>query len=208
MFIAFEGGEGSGKTTQLQELASWLRARGLEVLATREPGGTPAGRRWRAVLLDEQPGEELSPRAEALLYAADRAQHVDTVIRPALARGAVVLTDRFADSTLAYQGAGRRVALDETSRVNDYATGGLTPDLTVLLDLPAETGLARSGAGSDRMESEPVEFHERVCREFRALAQRDPARYLVLDATQPVERVARLVRERVQPLLTGPERVP
>lgn len=207
MFIAFEGGEGSGKTTQLQQLASWLRARGLEVVATREPGGTPTGRRLRAVLLDE-PGEELSPRAEALLYAADRAQHVDTVIRPALARGAVVLTDRFADSTLAYQGAGRRVQLDETARVNDYATGGLTPDLTVLLDLPAEAGLARSGAGGDRMEAEPVDFHERVRREFRALAQRDPARYLVVDTTQPAEQVARLVRERVQPLLTGPARVP
>lgn len=203
VFIAFEGGEGSGKTTQVRALAVWLRDQGFEVVTTREPGATRAGMRLRAIVLD-QSHEDLSPRAEALIYAADRAEHVDNVIRPALKRGAVVLTDRFVDSTLAYQGAGRRLPMDEMARLNRYATGGLVPDLTVLLDLPAEVGLERFGSPADRMESEPADFHERVSREFRALAERDPQRYLVVDATLPVEDVARRVQERLRPLLPDP----
>lgn len=203
VFIAFEGGEGSGKTTQVRALAVWLRDLGYEVVTTREPGATRVGMRLRAILLD-QSHEGLSPRAEALMYAADRAEHVDSVIRPALKRGAVVLTDRFMDSTLAYQGAGRRLSVAEMTRLNRYATGGLVPDLTVLLDLPAEGGFARFGSPADRMESEPLDFHERVRQGFRSLAERSPERYFVVDASLPVDDIARRVQHRVHPVLPDP----
>ncbi len=202
VFIAFEGGERSGKTTQVGALAAWLRDHGLEVVTTREPGATRVGAQLRAILLDHSQ-EDLSPRAEALMYAADRAQHVDNVIRPALDRGAVVITDRFADSTVAYQGAGRQLAAEEMARLNRYATGGLVPDLTVLLDLPVEDWQGRFAASADRLEAEPVSFHERVRARFRSLAEGEPERYLVVDAALPVDDVAERVRQRLRPVLAG-----
>ncbi|MGH3322039.1 MAG: dTMP kinase, partial [Streptosporangiaceae bacterium] len=203
LFVVFEGGEGAGKTTQTRALAVWLRDQGFDVVTTHEPGATHVGMRLRAILLD-MAHKGLSARAEALMYAADRAEHVDTVIRPALEQGAVVISDRYVDSSLAYQGAGRRLSVDEVSRLNAHATGGLTPDLTVLLDMPASVGLARFASPADRMESEPPEFHERVRRGFRELAGREPDRYLVVDATRSIDEIARRVQERMRPLLPDP----
>jgi dTMP kinase len=196
MFIAFEGGEGVGKSTQVDRAAHWLRAAGHRVVETREPGGTPLGQELRRLVLD--PAGEVTPRAETLLYAADRAQHVDTVIRPAIEAGAVVLTDRYVDSTLAYQGAGR--GLDDARVITGWATGGLVPDLTVLLDLDPREGLARASARSapDRLEADSLAFHEAVRAGFRALAAEAPARYVVLDAGADVEAVAEAVAAAIR----------
>jgi dTMP kinase len=201
VFVAFEGGEGAGKSSQLTSLADWLAATGHEVVVTREPGATPAGERIRALLLD--PASELSPRAEALLYAADRAQHVDAVVVPGLARGAVVVTDRYVDSSLAYQGAGRALALGEVANVSRWATQGVRPDLVVLLDVDPRVGLARARrVGSpDRIEAESLAFHDNVRELFLGLANRAPERYLVLDASLPVEQLQAAIRERLLPLL-------
>ncbi|WP_026123860.1 dTMP kinase, partial [Nocardiopsis chromatogenes] len=170
---------------------------------TREPGATKLGMRLRALLLDkEQTG--MSPRAEALLYASDRADHVHQVILPALRRGAIVISDRYVDSTLAYQGAGRELPPEDIARVNGWATGGLVPRLTVLLDLPAEEGLSRLGGGTDRIEAESQDFHDRVRRGFRELADRAPERYLVVDARDPQDRVTREIQRRLRPLLPDP----
>ena len=196
--IAFEGVEGSGKSTQLELLRRVLEGRGREVVVTREPGGTPAGERVRAVLLD--PEAELHPRAEALLFAAARAELVEAVIRPALERGAVVLCDRYLDSSLAYQGAGRALDLAEVEQVQRWATRDLRPHLTVVLDLAPEQGLGRF-AERDRIEGESVEFHERVRKAFVEMASADPDHYLVMDARRPVDDLATEVRHRVQPLL-------
>ena len=202
LFIAFEGGEGAGKSTQVRLLCDWLTAQGRTARATFEPGGTPAGAAVRAIVLDRA-HTGLSPRAEALLYAADRAQHAHAVLRPALAASEVVVTDRYVDSSLAYQGAGRTIGLDDVATISRWATQGLRPDLTVLLDLPPETGLARARgrAVADRLESESLEFHHRVRDTFRALAAAEPGRYLVLDATRGVEELAADVRQRVGALL-------
>jgi dTMP kinase len=180
--VAFEGGEGTGKTTQVALLASWLRERGYPVLVTREPGGTGLGQGVRSLLLD--PAASITSRAELLLYSADRAQHVAEVLRPALDRGEVVLTDRYIDSTLAYQGAGRDLPDADVRAVTRFATGGLQPDLTVLLDLDPEEGLRRAAGRSapDRLEADRPPFHRAVRDAFLALAAADPARYLVLDA--------------------------
>jgi len=188
LFVAFEGGEGVGKSTQITLAAQWLRSRGREVVETREPGGTPLGLELRRLVLD--PAGHVTPRSETLLYAADRAHHVDTVIRPALAAGQDVLTDRYVDSTLAYQGAGR--GLPDARTITEWATGGLLPDLTVLLDLDPRAGLARAGARSslDRLEAAALEFHEAVRAGFLALAAEAPSRYVVLDATEPPETLA------------------
>jgi dTMP kinase len=186
-FVAFEGGEGAGKSTQVRLLTHVLVDQGRDVLATREPGGTPAGETIRSILLDPATGH-LSPRAEALLYAADRAHHVATVVRPALARGAVVLTDRYLDSSLAYQGAGRTLDVEEVRQLSTWASEGLVPDLTVLLDLDPEVGLARAG-DPDRLEAEPLEFHRRVRLLFLDLAAAEPQRYLVVDAERSPEDV-------------------
>ncbi|SDC43856.1 dTMP kinase [Geodermatophilus telluris] len=204
LFVAFEGGEGTGKSTQARLLFDWLGLHELPARITHEPGGTPPGARIRALLLDPATGD-LAPRAEALLYAADRAHHVHAVVRPALEAGEVVLTDRYVDSSLAYQGAGRTLDLDEVRRISAWATGGLLPHLTVLLDLPPEAGLARAlgRAAADRLESESLEFHQRVRATFRALAAADPGRYLVLDAERPAGEIAAAVRERVGALLPG-----
>lgn len=195
----FEGGEGVGKSTQIGAVVGWLAEHGLPVLATREPGATPLGERLRALLLD--PVTRLAPRTEALLYAADRAEHVATVIEPALAAGTVVVSDRYIDSSLAYQGAGRELAVADVAQLSRWATGSLEPDLTVLLDLPVEQGMARArGRGvADRLEREDLSFHHRVRGHFLALAGQDPHRYLVLDAAQPAEEITAQIVE----LLTG-----
>ncbi|KWW98847.1 hypothetical protein LI90_476 [Carbonactinospora thermoautotrophica] len=196
-FIAFEGGDGAGKSTQAERLAEWIRAKGHEVVVTHEPGATALGKRLRELLLDVRT-EGLSPRAEALLYAADRAQHVDEVIRPALARGAIVISDRYMDSSIAYQGAGRDLPAPEVARLSRWATGGLVPDLTVVLDLSPTEGLKRSMGPADRLESEPLEFHERVRQGYLSLAARDPGRYLVVDATKPADEVFAAITERLE----------
>ncbi len=198
VFVAFEGGDGGGKTTQIQRLTLWLRERGHAPLVTREPGGTAVGLAIRQLLLH---GEDLSDRAEALLFAADRAHHVDTVIRPAIAAGQVVLTDRYLDSSVAYQGAGRALEPNEILALSLWAAGGLRPDLTVLLDVTPAQGRARRQDRPDRVESEPEDFHTRVRAHFLRLAADDPDRYLVLDAGMPVDQVADAVAARVEALL-------
>lgn len=207
MFITFEGPEGSGKTTQTQALHRYLRKRGYDVLVTREPGGTRIGNQIRRILLDPQ-NQELLPEAEILLFSASRAQLVGQVIRPALARGTIVLCDRFADSTLAYQGYGRGLDLEELRRITAFATGGLVPDLTIYLDLDVAEGLRRKryGQGQDqeawnRLDRQALEFHQRVRRGYLTLAAAEPERWFVLDASQSVEVIAQAIRERVERLL-------
>ncbi|GAA3756034.1 hypothetical protein GCM10022402_38160 [Salinactinospora qingdaonensis] len=202
-FIVVEGGEGAGKSTQVRQLSIWLRDEGFDVVTTREPGATKLGTRLRALLLDKE-HTGMSSRAEALLYAADRAEHVNSVIRPALQRGAIVISDRFVDSTLAYQGAGREMAESEIVEINRWATEGLVPHLTVLLDVPAAAGLARHASPTDRIEAEAAEFHERVCQGFRDLAEREPQRYLVLDAQESPEEITRAIQRRIRPILPDP----
>jgi dTMP kinase len=201
-FVAIEGGEGAGKSTQVELLAQWLRDQRHDVLVTFEPGATDVGRRLRSVLLDRHDDEPtpLSPRAEALLFAADRAEHVTNVVVPALAAGSIVITDRYIDSSLAYQGSGRALDESEILRLSRWATDGLRPDITVLLDLPAADGLRRVQT-PDRLESEPVEFHERVRERYLELARRGGHRYLVVDATRSPDAVAEEIRSRLSPLL-------
>ncbi len=203
LLIAFEGGEGAGKTTQARLLAIWLREQGYDVLATQEPGATKMGMRLRALLLDTAHAG-LSPRAEALMYAADRAEHVESVIAPALERGTVVVTDRYVDSSIAYQGRGRNQPVSEVAGLNRWATGGVEPELTILLDLPPAAGLGRRTPSADRLEAEPADFHERVREGFLAQAAADPGRYLVLDATQPPADISVQIQERVRDLLPDP----
>jgi dTMP kinase len=200
-FIAFEGGEGAGKSTQADKLAAWLRAEGYDVLLTHEPGDTEVGQKLRRIVLDPATGD-ISHRTEALLYAADKAEHVHSVVAPALSRGAVVITDRYVDSTLAYQGAGRELSDRELERLARWATSDLRPNLTVVLDLPPEHGLTRF-EDRDRIEGESVEFHERVRDMFLQLASSHPEHYIVVDARMPVEDIAAQIRERVTPLLDG-----
>ncbi|GAA2063138.1 hypothetical protein GCM10009801_06790 [Streptomyces albiaxialis] len=199
-FIALEGGDGAGKSTQVETLAEWIRGKGHEVVVTKEPGSTPIGKRLRSILLDVS-SAGLSHRAEALLYAADRAEHVDTVVRPALERGAVVISDRYIDSSVAYQGAGRDLSPTEIARISRWATDGLVPHLTVLLDVSPETARERFTEAPDRLESEPAEFHQRVRAGFLTLAAADPARYLVVDAGQEPEAVTTVVRHRLDQVL-------
>jgi dTMP kinase len=195
IFIAFEGGEGTGKSTQSKLLATWLEQEGEHVLLTREPGGTSLGKDLRKILLAKQTGD-ISPRAEALLYAADRAHHVHSVIRPALARGEVVITDRYFDSSIAYQGAGRVLSPGEVARISRWATESLFPTLTIVIDLPVETSLARLKS-RDRLESEANDFHERVRQEFLQIARLDPERYYIVDGKQSIEKIHKAVVNRV-----------
>lgn len=206
-FIALEGGEGAGKSTQLALLQQWLAEGGHEVVVTREPGATPAGARIRALLLDPATGR-LAPRAEAMLYAADRAQHVSEVVRPALDRGAVVLTDRYVDSSLAYQGAGRELAVEEVARLSHWATGGLRPDLVVLLDVDPVVGLKRAGDEPDRIEAESLDFHRRVRQGFLDLADDDPERYVVVSADESPEQVFAEISARLTQVLPRTSAVP
>ena len=205
VLIAFEGGDGTGKSTQARLLADWLRAdQGHEVVLTREPGATPVGVRLREVLLGHE--TDLGARAEALLFAADRAHHVGTLVRPALERGAIVVTDRYMDSSIAYQGAGRELDAEDVGRISRWATDGLVPDLTVLMDLDPVVTRARRArdaarSGEDRLESLPEDFHERVRFRFLDLARREPHRYQVVDAGLSVDEIQRLVRRRVGDIL-------
>ena len=200
LFVTFEGGDGAGKTTQIERAAAWLRELGREVVITREPGGTPLGVEIRRLLLH---GDDVASRAEALLYAADRAHHVETLVRPALARGAVVLQDRYIDSSIAYQGAGRALAADDVESISRWATRGLTPDVTVLIDVSPEVARERRGArgAEDRLEREADGFHTRVREHFLCLAARDEARYLVLDAGRSRDDLTAAVRTRLEQLL-------
>ena len=199
VFVCLEGGEGSGKSTQSRLLRDALGAEGYSVLLTFEPGDTLVGRELRRIVLSPETGE-LADKTEALLYAADKAEHVETVVLPALARGEVVVTDRYVDSTLAYQGAGRSLDVAEVEQVARWATGDLRPHLTVVLDLEPSAGLGRF-EGRDRIEGESLEFHERVREAFVAMAKADPDHYLVLDARAPVEEIAVAIRRRIDPLL-------
>jgi dTMP kinase len=210
LFIAFEGGDGAGKSTQAARLAGSLESRGLTVLRTREPGGTPIGEKLRSLVLDHGHGH-IDAHTEALIFAASRAAHASQVIRPALARGEVVLTDRYIDSSVAYQGAGRGLGTDAVRSVNEWATSGLQPDLTVLLDVHPAEGRSRRTAGDaaeDRLESEADEFHARIRQAFLDLAGVRPESYLVLEAGLPVEEIAGLILARVEQLLSATGRRP
>ncbi len=199
LFIAMEGGEGAGKSTQSALLVEWLKEQGQQVLLTREPGATDLGKTLRQIVLDPATGD-ISHRAEALLYAADKAEHVDSVIKPALKAGAVVITDRYVDSALAYQGSGRDLDLSDVERVNRWATDDLRPNLTILLDLPPKSGLDRF-TERDRIEAQSHDFHLRVRQAFLELAATEPQHYLVIDATQDRDEIAAQIRGRLQPML-------
>lgn len=206
IFITFEGGDGSGKSTQVALLTQWLVAEGRTVVHSREPGGTDLGEELREIILHRR--GYIAPRAEALLYAADRAHNIATKVRPALERGDVVIQDRYFDSSVAYQGAGRVLDADEIRDLSLWATEGLLPDLTVLLDLDVHAGRGRLDAANgangayDRLEAEKQDFHERVRDSYLALAKQEPERFLTLDATATIEVIAGFIRERVGALLT------
>ncbi|MBF0425156.1 MAG: dTMP kinase [Magnetococcales bacterium] len=199
-FITFEGGEGAGKSTQVGLLVAWLRAQALPVLATHEPGGSPLAHGIRSLLLAENSGEAMLPVTELCLILAARAQHVTTTIRPALGRGVWVVCDRFSDSTLAYQGAGRGLDSERIAWLGELVTGGLLPDLTLLLDIPTEVGLERCRqrhATLTRFDREELAFHRRVREGFLRLAEREPRRVRVIDATQPPATVAQRIQEEL-----------
>jgi dTMP kinase len=199
VFIVFEGPEGSGKSTQARLLADRIRMSGREVVLTREPGGTAIGEQVRAILLASGNCAMLA-ETEALLYTAARAQNVGETIRPALERGAVVICDRFTDSTLAYQGGGRGLSIDDLTGMQRLATGGITPALRILIDLPVEVGLSRRFAGTDevnRLDRAGVDFHRRVQATYQALATRDPANWVVIEGEAPIQTVSEHVAEAV-----------
>lgn len=203
LFIVFEGGDGVGKSTQVAALVDWLTSRGTDPLVTRQPGGTTLGAELRRLVLDPA-GGDVAPRAEALMYAADKSQHVREVIEPALAAGRVVVCDRYVDSMIAYQGAGRALDLGEVAMIAGWATGGLRPDLTVLLDVdPAEAVMQIES--KDRLEGAGLDFHRRARKHFRELAAADPDRYLVLPARGSREEIAAQVAQRVADLLEQAE---
>ena len=207
LFVVFEGGDGVGKTTQVERLCRWLDSRGHDVVRTFEPGDSPLGRQIRSVLLAPETGE-LSARAEALLYAADKAQHVDAVVKPALDRGAVVVCDRYVDSMLAYQGAGRALPIGELESVARWATGDLRPNLTVVLDLDPRQAVNEK-VEKDRLEGAGDHFHDRARQFFLDLARRDPGRYLILSARATREEISAAIAERVSALLSvGSGRMP
>ncbi|WP_026556860.1 dTMP kinase [Arthrobacter sp. 35W] len=203
LFLAFEGGDGAGKSTQAALLTEALQGRGLTVLRTREPGGTPIGEKLRSLVLDHGHGT-IDARCEALIFAASRAAHADQVIVPALDRGEVVVSDRYIDSSVAYQGVGRGLGAAAVADLNEWATGGLWPDLTVVLDVDPGEGRIRRTAGDtgeDRMESEPDDFHRRIRAAFLDAAAAHPERYLVLNARLPIAELAGTILTRVGALL-------
>ena len=200
LFVTFEGPEGSGKTTQMQSLAAYLREQGYDVLTTREPGSTPIGERVRNILLDPA-HTEMFPPTEFLLFSAARAQHVVQVIGPHLAMGGIVFSDRYADSSLAYQGYGHQLDLEVLQAVSHFATGGLVPDLTLYFDVPVKVGLRRKmGGGGDawnRMEQKEIAYHERVRAGYLAMAAQEPGRWVVVDASRGIDEVQATIRELV-----------
>lgn len=200
LFVTFEGGDGVGKTTQVITLCERLERQGFRVLRTREPGGTALGVSIRELILHSG---DVSARAEALLYAADRAHHVASLVRPALAAGVIVVQDRYVDSSVAYQGSGRDLGADDVRNLSMWATDSLVPDITILLDAPAAVASARVAfekGAPDRLEAEGLHFHERVRDAFRALAAAEPQRWRVIDATMPADAVADQVAAQVEPL--------
>lgn len=204
LFVTLEGGDGVGKSTHARRIEAWMRERGIEPVRTREPGGTEVGERIRDLVLHHR--GHVDPRAEALLYAADRAQHVATLVRPALERGACVIQDRYIDSSIAYQGGGRELGDDEIRELSAWATRGLEPDLTIVLDLDVAEGRSRMRAersGLDRLEAEAAAFHERVRQTFLRLARAGGDRYLVVDAARPVDEVASVIEVRLEKLLAA-----
>jgi dTMP kinase len=196
-FIVFEGGDGAGKSTQVALLREALERAGRAVTVTRQPGGTPLGQQIRDLVLH---GEHVAPRAEALLFAADKAHHVDMLIRPALQRGEVVISDRYTDSSVAYQGAGRDLGAQEVHDLNMWAVQDLVPDLTVVVDISAEEGRRRRGEVHDRLESEEDAFHEAIRQHFLSMARGNPERYLIVDGTQPPEQIHAEVMNRLEKL--------
>jgi dTMP kinase len=200
-FITFEGIDGSGKSTQLKMLAAYLRSRGVELITTREPGGTPLGEKFREAFLETN--ETIAPMAELLAFAADRAQHVEFLIRPSLEKGLIVISDRFADATYAYQGAGRGFPEDKILQVIELATGGLKPDLTLFLDIPVNTATSRmasrdeSHSVKNRMDEESVAFYTRVRDAYRGIAEREPQRFVIIDAQGSVDEIHEKVVEKV-----------
>ena len=202
LFITFEGGDGSGKTTQINLLASWLESEGHTVVITREPGGTDLGSELRNIILHRE--GFIAPRAEALLYAADRSHHIHTLVRPALKRGEIVVQDRYLDSSVAYQGAGRVLNPTEVRDISLWATENLMPDLTVLLDVPASVAKERQAAGErqyDRLEAEAEDFHTRVRESYLALAAEEPERFLVIDGESSIEAIHEAIVAKVSDLL-------
>ncbi len=202
VFITLEGGDGSGKSTQAELLREWLALQGRSVVRTREPGGTEVGVEVREIVLHHR--GDITPRAEALLYAADRAHHIATVVRPALDRGDVVIQDRYIDSSVAYQGAGRVLDPEAVRGISEWATEGLVPDLTILLDIDADAARGRLDAARtryDRLEAEASAFHDRVRDAYLAIADAEPGRFLVIDATLPTVDIAAAISKRVAPLL-------
>lgn len=202
LFITFEGGDGSGKTTQINLLASWLESEGHTVVITREPGGTDLGTELRNIILHRE--GFIAPRAEALLYAADRSHHIHTLVRPALKRGEIVVQDRYLDSSVAYQGAGRVLDPTEVREISLWATERLMPDLTVLLDVPASVAKERQAAGErqyDRLEAEAEDFHTRVRESYLALAAEEPERFLVIDGESSIEEIHEAIVAKVSDLL-------
>ena len=206
LFITFEGGEGCGKSTQIAALKARLEAMGKTVVQTREPGGTALGESVRSLLQHDDAGQGMSPEAELLLFAASRAQHVRELIAPAIAQGQIVLSDRFLDSTTVYQGVARAIDSKKVETINQFAIGDTTPDLTILIDLPPEIGLARVHARSDgqldRMENEAIEFFQAVRQGYLDLAKSEPKRFLVLDGSQSVEKLETQIWQRVGATLT------
>jgi dTMP kinase len=208
VFITFEGPDGSGKTTQIRLLAEWLREQGREVVLTREPGGTEIGNQIRTVLHDPR-NTMMDARTEILLFSASRAQHVAQLVQPALAAGKVVISDRYADSTLAYQGYGRGLDLEMLRTITGFATGGLTPDLTLYLDVAPQEGLQRKQAGGDewnRLDAEALEFHQRVRAGYLGLVEQEPERWVVINAARSVEEVQAEIKALVQARLNQVKR--
>lgn len=205
LFVVFEGGDGAGKTTQVGSLVRHLQQRGLDPLVTRQPGGTATGAAIRDIVLAAPGGAPIAPRAEFLLFAADKAQHVDEVIRPALAAGRIVVCDRYTDSSLAYQGTGRSLDPESLAVLLGWATSGLVPDLTVVLDVDPTAAVTRK-RGKDRIEDEGIDFHRRVRQHFLDLAEQAPERYLVLDARRPIADIAADVAAAVDRLLSASAR--
>lgn len=199
LFIVFEGGDGAGKTTQIEKLAQYLKTKNKEVVVTREPGGTVMGKSIRDWLL-EQTEVEVDPKSEALLFAADRAHHMYTVIRPALAASKIVIGDRHIDSSVAYQGVARNLGIENIKNISLWAVDGILPDLIVVLDIDVEVGQSRLNR-KDRLDRESKEFHEKVNRAYLTLAAQNPEKYLVINAQLPIEEIANQIQSRVEKLI-------